>query len=264
MRQLRLLTTVLFCLCFIAETDAQTPDDSEDVVTVRIDSIIYPRIKMKEEEEQISRSDTVYAYMYNIYYHYYKNGEKTWLTNNVLGNDGSSADEVRFDVSDSDFTGYMTFDDVMRGLRYVVADANKRYGIRKRFQIWVNTLDFGEESVELCRIYDKKRHKIRHDFSLFKKNDSNTTNFVRHIYKANIFPVKIHNIECHVAHISANGFLRSQIRIMLKACFEYSLAKISLLDLQRQISNTISIHDAICIRELAPPNGLYLSRVIYK
>lgn len=104
----------------------------------------------------------------------------------------------------------------------------------------------------------------QHDFSLFKKNDSNTTNFVRHIYKANIFPVKIHNIECHVAHISANGFLRSQIRIMLKACFEYSLAKISLLDLQRQISNTISIHDAICIRELAPPNGLYLSRVIYK
>lgn len=169
MRQLRLLTTVLLCLCFIAETDAQTPDDSEDVVTVRIDSIIYPRIKMKEEEEQISRSDTVYAYMYNIYYHYYKNGEKTWLINNVLGNDGSSADEVRFDVSDSDFTGYMTFDDVMRGLRYVVADANKRYGIRKRFQIWINTLDFGEESVELCRIYDKKRHKIRHDFSLFKR-----------------------------------------------------------------------------------------------
>ena len=173
---------MLLCLCFIAETNAQTPDDSEDVVTVRIDSIIYPRIKMKEEEEQISRSDTVYAYMYNIYYHYYKNGEKTWLINNVLGNDGSSADEVRFDVSDSDFTGYMTFDDVMRGLRYVVADANKRYGIRKRFQIWVNTLDFGEESVELCRIYDKKRHKIRHKEYGMEFEDCGYSDFARWNY----------------------------------------------------------------------------------
>lgn len=169
MRRLRLLITVLFSLCFIAETDAQVSDDSDGVITVKIDSIIYPRQQLKEERKQISRSDTLYAYKYNIYYHYYKNGEKTWLINNVLGNDGTRVDEIQFDVADSDFTGYMTFDDVMSGLRYVVADANRRYGIRSRFQIWVNTLDFGEESVELCRIYDKKRHKIRHDVSLFKR-----------------------------------------------------------------------------------------------
>ncbi len=103
-----------------------------------------------------------------------------------------------------------------------------------------------------------------HDFSLFKKNGSETKNFIRTITKANIFPAKIHNIGCFVAHIGANGFLRSQVRIMLKACFEFSLDKISLQDLKNQINNKITLHDNACIRELVPACGLYLSRVIYK
>lgn len=102
-----------------------------------------------------------------------------------------------------------------------------------------------------------------HDFSLFKKNGSETTNFVRQIYKAHLFPATIHHIKCYVAHIGANGFLRSQVRMMMQACFEVSLGRISIKDLEQQIDNKLSLNDKACVRSLAPANGLYLSRVIY-
>ncbi len=102
-----------------------------------------------------------------------------------------------------------------------------------------------------------------HDFSLFKKNGSETKNYIRTITKARIFPAKIHNIACFVVHIGANGFLRSQVRIMLKACFEFSLGKIALQDIRRQIQNDTTLQQKACVRELVPACGLYLSRVLY-
>lgn len=102
-----------------------------------------------------------------------------------------------------------------------------------------------------------------HDFSLFKKNGSETKNYIRTITKARIFPIKIHNIDCLVVHIGANGFLRSQVRMMLKACFEFSLGKITLQNMKRQIQNDTSLTQKICVRTLAPACGLYLSRVLY-
>ena len=102
-----------------------------------------------------------------------------------------------------------------------------------------------------------------HDFSLFKKNGSETKNYIRTITKAHIFPAKIHNIDCLVIHIGANGFLRSQVRIMLKACFEFSLGKITLQDIKRQIQNDASLTQKECVRTLAPACGLYLNRVLY-
>ncbi|WP_147289990.1 tRNA pseudouridine synthase A [Helicobacter didelphidarum] len=102
-----------------------------------------------------------------------------------------------------------------------------------------------------------------HDFSLFKKNGSETKNFVREIYKATLLEKKLYNIPCCIIHISANGFLRSQVRMMIQACLYVSLAKISLADLQCQIDNNMLLTDKSCVRELAPQGGLYLCRVVY-
>lgn len=102
-----------------------------------------------------------------------------------------------------------------------------------------------------------------HDFSLFKKNGSETKNYIRTITKAHAFHAKIHNIECLVVNIGANGFLRSQVRMMLKACFEFSLGKITLENLKRQIQNDDALTQKACVRTLAPACGLYLSRVLY-
>lgn len=102
-----------------------------------------------------------------------------------------------------------------------------------------------------------------HDFSLFKKNGSQTKDYIRTIVKAHVFPVKIHNIACFVVHIGANGFLRSQVRIMLKACFEFSLDRITFQNLVRQIQNDTTLEKSLCVRELAPASGLYLHRILY-
>ncbi|MWV62340.1 tRNA pseudouridine(38-40) synthase TruA [Helicobacter saguini] len=102
-----------------------------------------------------------------------------------------------------------------------------------------------------------------HDFSLFKKNGSETKDNIREIFSAKILTKKVYNLPCHIIQIRANGFLRSQVRMMLFAAFAYSLGKISLQNLQKQIDNKMDVNDRICVRELAPACGLYLSKVEY-
>lgn len=160
--------------------------------------------------------------------------------------------------------------------RIFIADSNfhARFSAKLRIYRYVFT------QAELLPFYNNYIAKVRHgdisllqtalnefigthDFSLFKKNGSETKNYIRTIVKAHIFPAKIHNISCFVAHIGANGFLRSQVRIMLKACFEFSLGRITLQNLVRQIQNDITLEKSLCVRELAPACGLYLHRIIY-
>lgn len=102
-----------------------------------------------------------------------------------------------------------------------------------------------------------------HDFSLFKKNGSETKDNIRHIFSTKILTKKVYNLPCNIIQIKANGFLRSQVRMLLNACFAYSLGKISLQNLKAQIDNKMDVNDRICLRELAPACGLYLSRVEY-
>ncbi|RDU73450.1 tRNA pseudouridine(38-40) synthase TruA [Helicobacter aurati] len=108
-----------------------------------------------------------------------------------------------------------------------------------------------------------KQFRGEHDFSLFKKNGSETRHFTREILKANLFPAKIHNIHCLVAHIGANGFLRSQVRLMMQAAIYVSLQKTSLDDIREQINNVLDLEDSRCVRSLVPACGLYLTKVIY-
>lgn len=102
-----------------------------------------------------------------------------------------------------------------------------------------------------------------HDFTLFKKLGSPTKNNIREIYNAKIFTKNIYNIPCFIIKINANGFLRSQVRLIIQACLNFSLGKISLENLQKQINNNLDINDKVCVRTLAPACGLYLCRVEY-
>lgn len=60
-----------------------------------------------------------------------------------------------------------------------------------------------------------------HDFDLFKKSGSQkpSSNSIRQIYKANIFPFKLHNFRIYCINIVGNSFLRSQVRLMIGAIF---------------------------------------------
>ncbi|AJC87905.1 tRNA pseudouridine(38-40) synthase TruA [Campylobacter insulaenigrae] len=93
-----------------------------------------------------------------------------------------------------------------------------------------------------------------HDFKFFQKEGSNNKTTIRKIYKSKVFSYKDYSI----FSFEANGFLRSQIRMMMAGIFKVLETKISQDNLKEQI-DTKKIHT----RLLAPSSGLYLSKIIY-
>ncbi|KIM04089.1 MAG: hypothetical protein KN64_10450 [Sulfurovum sp. AS07-7] len=93
-----------------------------------------------------------------------------------------------------------------------------------------------------------------HDFKLFCKTDENQTNTMCTIYKTGYKKYKNYNL----IKISANRFLRSQVRMIVEASMKYAMDQISLEMLTQQLKG-----DKKHSTTLAPPSGLYLSKVIY-
>lgn len=93
-----------------------------------------------------------------------------------------------------------------------------------------------------------------HDFEYFRKTGSQTHTTVRHVYEAQ-YEVRQ---DYHFIYFKANGFLRSQVRMMVEMAMQYAQGTCSLQQLQEQL-NTTQKHST----KLAPPEGLYLARVLY-
>lgn len=93
-----------------------------------------------------------------------------------------------------------------------------------------------------------------HDFSLFMKSGSKPGSNVRQIYKAQVYTYK----EKTILYFEANGFLRSQIRLMVAFLLKVAQGKLTKEQLLEQL-NTLYKHNT----KPAPPNGLYLSNIIY-
>jgi len=94
----------------------------------------------------------------------------------------------------------------------------------------------------------------RHDFEYFKKCGSDTKNYIREIYRADFYIYK----DLCVFYFEANGFLRSQIRMMVSFLLQISDEKLSKNELKLQLEKK-----DIFSTSLAPPNGLYLAKVKY-
>jgi tRNA pseudouridine38-40 synthase len=62
----------------------------------------------------------------------------------------------------------------------------------------------------------------------------------------------------HAIYFEADGFLRAQVRMMLHGAFAVARGELSCAALAEQIEH-IRRHT----HELAPPQGLYLARVLY-
>jgi len=94
----------------------------------------------------------------------------------------------------------------------------------------------------------------KHDFSNFIKTGSVTHTNVREIYKAQY---RAYN-NYHILYFKANGFLRSQVRMMVESAMKVSLEELRLEELKAQLELKKRY-----ITKLAPPEGLYLARIIY-
>lgn len=93
-----------------------------------------------------------------------------------------------------------------------------------------------------------------HDFKYFQKSGGGNNTTTRTIYHAKIYKYK----EIYAINIKANGFLRSQIRMIVSALLALVEQKITLKELQEQI-DAKKQH----IFTLAPASGLYLTHIYY-
>ena len=93
-----------------------------------------------------------------------------------------------------------------------------------------------------------------HNFKAFMKNDgSGAKGSVREIYKARL----LKRGKFYIFLFWGNGFLRSQIRLMVGYLLEIDKGNLQISDLKKQLlgERIFSIP--------APPNGLFLSSVKY-
>jgi tRNA pseudouridine38-40 synthase len=93
-----------------------------------------------------------------------------------------------------------------------------------------------------------------HDFGMFKKSGGASGSDVRTIFKTRVYPYRNKTI----LYFEANGFLRSQIRLMVSLLLKISEGKLTNEQLLEQLNNEKN-HNT----RPAPPNGLYLSNIIY-
>ena len=93
-----------------------------------------------------------------------------------------------------------------------------------------------------------------HDFSNFLKTGTLTHTNIRKIYRAKY--KRFNNY--HIIYFEANGFLRSQVRIMTEVAMQVALKEFSIEKLYKQLKLKERY-----ITKLAPPEGLYLARIIY-
>jgi tRNA pseudouridine38-40 synthase len=139
------------------------------------------------------------------------------------------------------------YDAKRRIYRYIFSD-KKQNVFEEDFITYIQTFD-SRKIENALRVFEGE-----HDFRMFHKTGSSPRTTMRTIYKTRHKKIGRY----HLVYFEANGFLRAQIRLMMGAVFAHARGDISIQDLQEQVDN-INSHT----QQIAPPNGLYLAKVIY-
>ena len=148
----------------------------------------------------------------------------------------------------------------VKTLKAVSDDFHARYGAKKRVYRYLiketQSNPFENDFVTFLQDaeFEKLQNNIKffigeHDFKGFMKTGSDVKSTTRVIYKAFAYRHK----DLIVLNFEANGFLRSQIRLMVG-----SLLKLSSDEIQEQL--TFKKEHKI---KPAPSNGLYLAKIKY-
>jgi len=134
-----------------------------------------------------------------------------------------------------------------RAYRYIIS-TQKPSPFLADLVTYVNTID--EEKIkEAIKLFEGV-----HNFEYFKKSGSDTDNFIREIYKTRVYNYR----EYTILYFEANGFLRSQIRLMVGFLLAISDKKYTKEDLLSQLTLTKRFK-----LKPAPHKGLYLCNIKY-
>lgn len=99
-----------------------------------------------------------------------------------------------------------------------------------------------------------KSFEGKHDFDFFRKTGTDTHSSIREVYSTKY----VQRGAYHFIYFEANGFLRAQVRMMVDTAMQVAHGTLSLHALEEQLACTQK-HTT----KLAPPEGLYLARIIY-
>jgi len=155
---------------------------------------------------------------------------------------------------------------VIRRLEKAADDFHARFSARRRVYRYIMSdrepnpfeaelVTFVDTPLDLERINAAMRlYEGEHDFEYFKKTGSDVKHYIRTVYRAFAYRRKGYT----VLYFEANGYLRSQIRMMADAVLKVNRDEMNLAQLQEQIDR-MRRHST----DLAPAAGLYLSKIIY-
>ena len=150
-------------------------------------------------------------------------------------------------LSKTDETFHARYSAKRRAYRYILCD-KKSNPFESDLVTFTSELNQGliEEAIKVF--------EGEHDFGLFKKSGGADGSDIRTIFKTRVYNYK----DKTILYFEANGFLRSQIRLMVSFLLNISEGKLTKEQLLEQLKG-LSTHS----KRLAPPNGLYLSNIIY-
>ncbi len=150
-------------------------------------------------------------------------------------------------------------------IKYVDSSFHAQYSAKKRVYRYILKTTtpnvFERDYVSYYKISNSSLFKKalnlyigKHNFKNFKKQGSQTTSDVREIFK-----IEIKEIRDYIAiYIYANGFLRSQVRIMVEGAILVEQQKITIYQLKEQLKLENKYFTT-----LAKPQGLYLHKIYY-
>jgi len=144
-------------------------------------------------------------------------------------------------------------------------DFHARFSAKKRLYRYVFKTKkpsvFEQSYISHYEDFDKKLlvdalqlFKGKHDFNFFRRTGTETHTTQREIYYTNY----TERSGYHFIYFQANGFLRSQVRMMVDAAMLCAKGKLT----QKQLFEQISCQHKYTTK-LAPPEGLYLAKILY-
>jgi tRNA pseudouridine38-40 synthase len=148
----------------------------------------------------------------------------------------------------------------IKKIKIVDAEFHARYSAKKRVYRYIIKKEISNPFLDDFITFDKSVdfEKIQknintfigeYDFSYFMKTGSDTKSAIRIIYKAFAYKHK----DYIVLYFEANGFLRSQIRLMVSALLKFD---------NNQIKQQLNMKEKYSLKP-AKSNGLYLAKIKY-
>ena len=158
-----------------------------------------------------------------------------------------------FYATECDESFHPRYDVVEKEYLYRIIN-NRIYDPFEYGRAWFLPREIGDSGIQKMR--DAARHFIgKHDFSGFMSEGSDVTDTVR-----NVTALSVETNGDHIdIRISADGFLYNMVRIIVGTLVEVAHGRIASED----IPDIIASRDRSRAGMTAPPQGLYLNKVIY-